>query len=302
MKHFKSNRISTRAKILAFLGAALALSLLGLGMAAWLYLGSRPARVEMREEIYPCVVYYRRIHNTPRLMVAHIVTVDLSCQNVSAFVTPPDRKSRASELPLNARTTSQFAREFGVQIAINGDGFTPWWSKTIWDYYPHPGDPVKPNGFAASAQRQYGGSSSKQPTLYINKQGGASFGKPQRGIYTAISGSHWLTRSRAVIEDLADAEIAPRTAIGLDGPGKRLILIVVDGRQPFYSQGATIAELAELMLYYGGDNAILLDGGGSSTLVIDWPGQGLKLINSPIDLYIPGRERAVANHFGLFVR
>lgn len=278
----------------------LACFVLGLG-AVWLLQSSRPARTEMREEIYPCVVYYRRFHNTPRPLLAHIVTVDLSCDNVTAFVTPPDRKSRDAEFPLDARTTSQFAREFGVQIAINGDGFTPWWSNTLWNYYPHPGDPVKPNGFAASAQKQYGPSNPQQPTLYINKQGAASFGRPQRGVYTAISGSHWLTRNRALTPDLADADVAPRTAIGLDGPGKRLILIVVDGRQPLYSQGATIAELAELMLYYGGDNAILLDGGGSSTLVIDWPGKGLRVINSPIDLYLPGRERAVANHFGIFV-
>ncbi|GAB4501015.1 MAG: hypothetical protein Fur0035_05560 [Anaerolineales bacterium] len=270
---------------------------------AWLaYLTAHPARQEMREEIYPCVVYYRRVHNAPRPLVAHIVTVDLSCKNISTFITPPDRKNREAEFPLNARTTSQFAREFGVQIAINGDGFTPWWSNSPWDYYPHSGDPVKPNGFAASAQKQYGAENSAIPTLYINRQGTASFGKPQRGVYNAISGSTWLVRKRQLVKSLAEGEVAPRTAVGLDGPGTRLILIVVDGRQPFYSEGATIAELAELMLFYGGDNAMLLDGGGSSTLVIDWPQKGLQVINSPIDLYLPGRERPVANHLGIFVR
>lgn len=285
-------------RLLWFLGALMALCLAAGGAA---YQGSRPARVEMREEIYPCVVYYRRIHNTPRLLVAHIVTVDLTCKNISAFVTPPDRKNREAEFPLNARSTSQFAREFGTQIAINGDGFTPWWSNAPWDYYPHVGDPVKPNGFAASAQKQYGAINAQIPTLYINRQGAASFDRPRRGIYTAISGSNWLVKNRMVLENLADGEIAPRTAVGLDGPGARLILIVVDGRQPFYSEGATIAELAELMLFYGGDNAILLDGGGSSTLVIDWPKKGLQVINSPVDLYLPGRERPVANHLGIYV-
>jgi len=80
-------------------------------------------------------------------------------------------------------------------------------------------------------------------------------------------------------------------------------MIVVDGRQPFYSEGLTIQEMAELMIYYGGDNAINLDGGGSSTLVIQDPKTGAyKVMNSPIDNYIPGRERPVGNHFGIRIK
>ena len=59
-------------------------------------------------------------------------------------------------------------------------------------------------------------------------------------------------------------------------------------------------EMAELMIYYGGDNALNLDGGGSSTLVIQDPKTGeYKVMNSPIDNGIPGRERPVGNHFGV---
>lgn len=271
-----------------------------LAAAVFFYYGGRPAPVEMREEIYPCVVYYRKTHLVPRAMIAHIVTVDLTCKNIKVLVTPPERGDK--DTPLRARTTKQFANEFGVQIAINGDGFTPWWSNHLFDYYPRPGDPVRPLGLAASNGRQYGEYSPKSPILYINERGEASFGTSIRKVHTAISGMSWLARDKQVVEDLNDTRAAPRTAVGLDGPGERLILIVVDGRQPFYSEGATIAELAELMLFYGGDNAIMLDGGGSSTMVIDWPGKGLQVMNSPIDLGIPGRERTVGNHLGIFAR
>lgn len=264
--------------------------------AVVLYYGTRPARVEMREEIYPCVVYYRRVHYVPRPMVAHIATVDLSCKSIQPFVTPPEK---GAERPLSARTTSQFAKEFNLQVAINGDGFTPWWSRSLLDYYPHVGERVISNGFAASDGKEYGLRHPSIPTLYINDRNEATFGRPKRKVFMAISGSHWLVLNREVMENLNDTTAAPRTAIGLDGPGTRLILIVVDGRQPFYSEGATIAELADLMLFYGGDNAILLDGGGSSTMVIDWPGKGWQVMNSPIDHYIPGRERPVGNHFGV---
>jgi hypothetical protein len=278
-------------------------TLLFLGLLGLLTLGyywGRPARVEMREELYPGITYYRRIHSTPRSIVAHIVTVDLRVAGVDVFVTPPDRRGRQVNAALNARTTSQFAREFGVQVAINGDGFSPWWSNSPWDYYPHAGDPVQPHGFAASRRIQYGPSVRFSPTLYINEQRQASFGTPIRKVYNAISGMSWLVKDKQPVPDLNDTRTAPRTAIGLDGPGNRLILIVVDGRQPFYSEGVTVQEMAELMIFYGGDNAINLDGGGSSTLVIQDPKTGqYKVMNSPIHFWW-GNERPVANHFGIF--
>jgi len=260
------------------------------------YYWGRPAPVEMREEVYPCVVYYRQVHYVPRTMIAHIVTVDLTCKNIGVLVTPPVKQDKA--MPLRAQTTSQFLEKYGLQVAINGDGFTPWWSTTPLDYYPHVGDPITPNGFAASQLREYG--DIKGPTIYFSNKNEASFDGPIRKTYSAISGMNWLVKDKQVIEDLNDVREAPRTAVGLDGPGTRLIMIVVDGRQPFYSEGATIAELAGLMLYYGGDNAIMLDGGGSSTMVIKWPDGHEQVMNSPIDLYIPGRERPVGNHLGIF--
>jgi hypothetical protein len=262
-----------------------------------LYYWGRPPLVEVRQEIYTCVTYYRRVHYTPRMMVAHIVTVDLTCKNVNVLVTPPEKNDKDN--PLRARTTSQFAEEFGVQVAINGDGFSPWWSRNVFDYYPHVGDPIVPNGFAASRAKEYG--EVKGPTLFINSVKDATFGTPFRKVYNAISGQSWLVKDKKPVPDLNDTNTAPRTAVGLDGPGTRLIMIVVDGRQPFYSEGVTIQEMAELMMFYGGDNAINLDGGGSSTLVIQDPQtRQFRVMNSPIDSYIPGRERPVGNHLGIF--
>jgi hypothetical protein len=45
-----------------------------------------------------------------------------------------------------------------------------------------------------------------------------------------------------------------------------------------------------------------LDGGGSSTLVIEGEDGLPEILNSPIDSYIPGRERPVANHLGITVK
>lgn len=69
----------------------------------------------------------------------------------------------------------------------------------------------------------------------------------------------------------------PRTAISQRADGTVLI-VVIDGRQPDLSTGATIDELRGVMRALGAQGALNLDGGGSSTLVVK--GQ---LENSPSD-------------------
>lgn len=59
----------------------------------------------------------------------------------------------------------------------------------------------------------------------------------------------------------------PRTAIGRLADD-RALLVIVDGRQPEWSVGATLDELARLLLDFGVVDAINLDGGGSTTMVV----------------------------------
>ncbi len=73
----------------------------------------------------------------------------------------------------------------------------------------------------------------------------------------------------------------PRTAVGYDGDG-RLYLVVVDGRQPSLSNGASLTDLALIMKGIGATNALNLDGGGSSTFILE-NGDGFKTMNSPSD-------------------
>jgi len=90
--------------------------------------------------------------------------------------------------------------------------------------------------------------------------------------------------------------------VALDREGRRLILIAVDGRQPNYSEGVTLAELAEIVIEHGGDTALNLDGGGSTTLVMEGKSGEPILLNSSIDNRIPGRERPVANPLGIYAQ
>jgi hypothetical protein len=269
-----------------------------------LYDRGRPAPVPMKQKLYEGVVYRRIVHVIPRPMIAHVITVDTKEKGISFLVTPPDSED---ETPLNARTTSQFLDEFDVQIAVNGDGFSPWWSRSVADYYPRTGDPIAPFGFTASNGDTYwdgenNGDVGIEPTLYISRRNALSFNNRPNNVFSAISGDRMLVVKGEIVPELGDSEVEPRTAIGINRNGRYLYIVVVDGRQPFYSQGATFAELAELLKEQGAFMGMTMDGGGSSTLVIEGE-EGLpRILNTPIDNYIPGRERPVGNHLGIYVK
>jgi hypothetical protein len=69
----------------------------------------------------------------------------------------------------------------------------------------------------------------------------------------------------------------PRTGIGITGRGK-VLLVTVDGRQPRRSVGMTLAGFARVFKNLGATDAINLDGGGSTTMVI----RG-RVVNRPSD-------------------
>ncbi len=69
----------------------------------------------------------------------------------------------------------------------------------------------------------------------------------------------------------------PRTAIARLKSGQ-ILLLTVDGRQPGESVGMSLVMLADLLLEFGAVEAINLDGGGSTTMVIR-----NKLVNKPSD-------------------
>jgi exopolysaccharide biosynthesis protein len=86
----------------------------------------------------------------------------------------------------------------------------------------------------------------------------------------------------------------PRTIVATSARGRRLMLIVVDGRQPQHSVGMTLREAAQLTLRFGATAAMNLDGGGSTTMVVasSAPPRDYTVVNRPSD---PTGERAVGN-------
>ncbi len=79
----------------------------------------------------------------------------------------------------------------------------------------------------------------------------------------------------------------PRSAVGYDQSGEWIYFVVVDGRQPGYSVGMSLEELAAFLVKIGVYQALNLDGGGSSALIVQHT-----VVNRPSD---STGERAVCN-------
>jgi hypothetical protein len=73
----------------------------------------------------------------------------------------------------------------------------------------------------------------------------------------------------------------PRTMIGEDGAGS-LWLFAIDGRLPGYSIGMTFTDLIALARRFGLRDAVNLDGGGSTTMVVSG-----RVVNRPSDVTGP---------------
>lgn len=272
------------------------------GVAAWLNLLPGFPPQEVTEDLFPGITYHRVVRRKPYPLVVHIARIDLTTPGLRFLVTPRDHKGAK---PLNARTTSGFLREVGAQVAINGDFFDPWWAKSPWDYYPRVGDPVDILGRACSEGNWYSNSPrrSRRPTLFLSQQNQAEIGTTFPTAfepYNALSG-HTIFIKDGEFTGSGNSNCHPRSVVALDKTGTQLFLVVADGRQRFYSRGATLKELATILQAVGAEVALNLDGGGSSTLVTSPRAGQVRVLNRPIQTGIPGRERPIANHLGVFV-
>lgn len=286
---------ATRRALLALLALTLASLACDFGRFNPAGVGRSQPDYETRE-LFPGAEYMRVVRQTPRPLVFHVVKIDLM-NGIRSFVTEgnPD-----AARPLGARTTSSFLQQNNLLLAINGDGFTPWFDLGPFGSEPDPGDRVTPLGYAASRSIVYSAAARAHPILYLYEDGAADINVLENKLYNAISGFRLLVWHQEPVDGLKSSEPEPRTAIGLNQFGTEMVIIVVDGRMPGYSEGVTEKELAGLMMEQNVYNAMNMDGGGSSSLVIRGEDGQPEFLNTPIHNGVPGRERPVANHLGFY--
>lgn len=286
---------------LAFVLAGLVGGLVS-GYGLWFTHRSQPLPV--REAWFEGVRYERRVLQQPRPVVAHLVWIDLQAPGIDFVVTPPEP---SAEGDLRADKTSGFATRHGVQLAVNANYFYPFHNTHPLNYEPHVGQPVHVVGMAASQGRVYGNPDKRMVLLYLSREHRITFEHPVGEVWQAISGLGYVVREGAPVHEFfADDGFNripyARMLAGADASGRFLLLLTVEGKEPGYSEGLTLAEAAALLVEQGAHTGIQLDGGGSATLVRQEADGSVRLVNTPVNFRIAGWERVVANHLGLRAR
>ena len=215
----------------------------------------------------------------------HLVSADLGRCEVGLRVVPAiegDGITRA-RLSVTEMTPSGAAR---VLAGVNGDFFAP-------DGTPV-GPEVTPTTSRSSSRPAFAWRPGQAPWIGP----GATVDDVDRTGLHVVGGFPELLDGGRIAGDLGVAERPgfsavrhPRTAVGLDADKGRLWLVVVDGRQVPRSAGMSLPELADLFLSLGVEEALNLDGGGSSAMTL----RG-RLVSRPSDAE---GERRVGNSLWL---
>lgn len=125
-------------------------------------------------------------------------------------------------------------------------------------------------------------------TLYPNETTRLSFSVGWPQVFDAMAGNPVLVENGENIGYKCDSSFCkkqPRTGIGVTAENK-ILLVTVDGRQKRYSVGMNLFQFGRLFQSLGAVYALNLDGGGSTTMVVDG-----EVKNRPSD----GSERSVGS-------
>ena len=187
----------------------------------------------------------------------------------------------AANIQEKGDTTSNIAKMNGAVAAINGGGFHDpngtGTGRLPYGFILHEGDyiigeDVGPDesvdfvGFSKSGNL-IAGNYDKTELADMKAMEGITFGPP-----LIVDGKKMIT------DGDGGWGVGPRTAIGQRKDGT-VLFVVIDGRQPGYSLGATLRDVQDVLYEKGAYIAANLDGGSSSTLYLNG-----KVVNKPADL------------------
>jgi hypothetical protein len=248
--------------------------------------------------------------SSPRRMVIHTLRVDLTDPDLQFITTPRATNYVARSHETGGLTVIDFLKATHVQVAINANRFNPQ------QYYLPAYTPMDVLGEAVDRGVQVSAEDDPQncASMYFDANNQASMIASNwppvavAGAYTAVSGTYpILVNGRNIAhgyEKLSDFifDVNPRTVFGLSADRRYLYLVTIDGRQPGYSDGCYDYEAADWLILLGASDAINMDGGGSTTLVIQEATGFPRSLNHSSAVADSGNERTVGSHFGIFAK
>ena len=258
--------------------------------------------------------------NTPgggallNLQVVNCLKIDLADPDIRLFASPRHTNYVANYTEAIGFTATNFLKTNNLQVAINANSFflpggaQPSYTLpegTAFDItglFISKGVVVSPQDNAESSC-----------ALLFTTNNGATFVPTNwppvstAGFQTAVSGLYPVLVNGLNVGSnynvFVDPHgVEPRTAFGLSEDRRYLFLLVIDGRQPGYSDGAYDWETAIWMQLVGARDASNMDGGGSSCMIVmDTTGKPVPLNRDSATL-ASGRERTVGAQFGIYAK
>ncbi len=220
------------------------------------------------------------------------VKIDLTEDGIRFTGTPPNG---AEPEETAGQVASAFLKEHQVQVAVNTSFFAP-----CCDFVPgQPKDLASLAVLDGEIISPWG--KDKPVVLMVDRENHAQVIRQApdsvANLQIAVSGTDLLDGGQ-VVESQPNEDLHPRTAAGLTQDGRYLIFLIIDGRQPGHSAGASLRMTARWLQYFGAHEGLNLDGGGSSVLAVADPdtASGFRLLNRPSSVL----QRVNGNHLGIF--
>jgi len=283
------------------------MNLTPLFMLVLLLVPSLSAAAVQTSEPFVGVRLERIVRSTPRPEIINLTIIDPEAPGIRFLVTPSNGDPNGPlpgdpNLETTRETTLQFITRQHAQLGINGSFFT---------FVKHTLDTdnvslVISDGHVVSPldpHRAWVLNITPDNHVQIRKVTANEVGKPDSQLHDTIAGSNLLVDQGKLVAPTGskfDDSHPPRTAVGVTREG-HLLLMTVDGRQPGFSEGMSLQEVARFLMTHGAVEALNFDGGGSTTMAIADPHP--RIINFPSD-HKPdgnaGEPRAVGVNLGVF--
>lgn len=251
--------------------------------------------------LYRGVEYSQLFVETPVLNKWQVVKIDLQARGVEFVATGRNPNYEPEKRETWRQTTADFLDENKLAVAVNANFYNPFNPETIRTQ----GD-SNLLGFGASDGVLVSKPEPNRPAFVVYKDKTAKIcnldpnisDDEVKKIQAGVAGSQVVLTGGAVPE-IKNKDRHPRTAVGISADGRYVYFLIVDGRQPKHSVGATLTEVGETLKYFGASEGLNLDGGGSTTLVCRGLDGLSQILNSPANSGVPRNLRNNANAIGV---